>query len=191
MSKLNNISRPVAVRLASTPLPELRVVGLNLPSKLSPGDTVNPVIQIENFGTANPNLQGPVTVDFIASVTKSFTLGSSIIASYTINSIPPVSVVPTSGDFRTFAKFIVNQPQNVVTITGAPVTLPVSPATYFVGVVIDPAGAIKQLSLPSNSMEQIRVVGPKISSLPPAGVVSSPNTLQFPNPPSGELIGVH
>jgi hypothetical protein len=190
-TKVNNISRPVAVKLTSQPLPELRAIALALPSKLSPGDTVVPMIEIENLGTANTNLQGPVTVDFVASVTRDFTLGSSIIATYTINSIPGVSQVPTSGDFRTFAKRIINRPQNVVAITGAPVTLPVSPATYFVGVVIDPNGTINQLSLPANNFEQIQNVGPKTAFLPPAGVVSTANTGQFPNPPSGELIGVH
>jgi hypothetical protein len=191
VSKTNNISKPVAVRITSQPLPELRGLSLALPSKLSPGDTVAPMIQIENFGTANPNLQGPVTVDLVASVTRSFTLGSSIIASYTINSVPGVSQAPTSGNFKTFATLITNAPENTVTISGAPVTLPASPATYFVGVVIDPNGAINQLSVPSNSLELIHVVGPKTRFLPPAGVVSSANTEQFPNPPSGALIGVH
>jgi hypothetical protein len=191
VNKANNISRPVAVRITSQPLPELRTLALALPSKLSPGDTVAPMIQIENFGTANPNLQGPVTVDLVASVTKSFTLGSSIIASYTINSIPGVSQAPTSGNYKTFATMITNAPQNTVTISGAAVTLPVSPATYFVGVVIDPNGSINQLSLPKNSLEAIRVVGPKTKHLPPAGVVSSANNEPFPIPASGALIGVH
>jgi hypothetical protein len=123
-------------------------------------------------------------------VTPTFTLGSSIVATYTVNSIPPVSQAPTLGNYKTFAKRIVNQPQNVVTITGSAVTLPVSPATYFLGVVIDPNGNLKQLSLPSNNLEQIHVVGPASKFLPPAGVVSSGNTGQFPNPPSGTPIGV-
>jgi hypothetical protein len=191
VSKANNISRPVAVRVTSQPLPELRTIALAVPSKLSPGDTITPMIQIENLGTADPNLQGPVTVDLVASVTRSFTLGSSIIASYTLTSVPPVSGTPTSGNYKTFAKMIINQPQNTFSISGAAVTLPVSPATYFIGVVIDPLGKINQLSLPANSLEQIHVVGPKTKFLPPAGVVSSANTGQFPNPPSGELIGNH
>ena len=191
VTKANNISRPVAVRITSQPLPELRAIALALPSKLSPGDTVAPMIQIENLGTADPALQGPVTVDLVASVTRSFTLGSSIIASYTVDSVPAVSSAPSSGNFKTLAKMIVNQPQNVVTISGAAVTLPVSPAKYFIGVVIDPNGVINQLSVPSNNFELIHVVGPKTEFLPPAGVVSSPNTGQFPIPPSGELIGVH
>jgi hypothetical protein len=190
VTRANNISRPVAVQLTSEPLPELRAIALALPSSLSPGDTVIPEIQIENFGTANPNLQGPVTVDLVASVTRSFTLGSSIIASYTVDSIPAVSETPTGGDYKTFAQHIINQPNNVVTISGSAVTLPVSPGKYFLGVVVDPNGAISQLSLPRNNFTLIRVVGPKTKHLPPAGVTSSANTGQFPNSPGGTLIGV-
>jgi hypothetical protein len=189
-SEANGMSKPVPVRVTREPLPELRALTLALPSKLSPGDTVAPMIQIENLGTANPDLQGPVTVDFVASVTKSFTLGSSIIASYTVDSIPGVSQAPLTGNYKTFATQIINEPQNAVTITGAAVTLPVSPSRYYVGVVIDPNGTINQLSLPSNNFELIRVVGPKTKFLPPAGVVSSANTEQFPNSPSSQFIGV-
>jgi hypothetical protein len=191
VTNANNISKPVAVKITRAPLPELRAVALSLPSSLAPGDTIVPTIAIENFGTANPNLQGPVTVDLVASVTKSFTLGSSIIASYTINSIPPVSQAPTLGNFKTFAGQIINVPQNVAFINGAAVTLPVSPAKYFLGVVVDPNGTLNQLSVPANNFSLIRVVGPKSKFLPAAGVVSAASTAQFPNPPSGELIGVH
>ena len=190
VTRANNLSKPVAVQVTSQPLPELRAIALAVPSSLSPGDTITPEIQIENLGTADPDLQGPVTVDLVASVTKSFTLGSSIVASYTVNSVPAVSQTPTLGNFRTFAKLIINQPANVVTIPGTAVTLPTSPAKYFLGVVIDPNGTINQLSLPKNNFELIHVVGPKIKHLPAAGVVSSANTGQFPNPPSGTPIGV-
>ena len=88
MTQANNVSKPVPVRVTSQPLPELRAIALAVPSSLSPGDTITPEIQIENFGTADPNLQGPVTVDLVASVTKSFTLGSSIVASYTVEQRP-------------------------------------------------------------------------------------------------------
>jgi len=186
-----NVSKPVAVQVTRQPLPELRAITLALPSSLSPSDTIVPYIQVENFGTANPDLQGPVTVDLVASVTKSFTIGSSIVASYTINSIPGVSQAPTLGNYKTFAKLIVNQPENVVTITGAPVTLPPSPATYFLGVVVDPSGSINQLSVPANNFTLIRTVGPETPYLPPAGVVSTANSELFPNPPSGVLIGIH
>ncbi len=191
VTRANNISKPAAVHVTGQALPQLRAIALGLPSRLSPGDTVIPQIQVENLGTANPNLQGPVTVDLVASVTRSFTLGSSIVASYTVESIPAVSETPTGGNYQTFATLIVNQPNNVVTISGTAVTLPASPRKYFLGVVVDPEGTIDQLSVPKNNFTLIRVVGPGSRHLPPAGVVSAPNTGQFPNSPSGELIGVH
>jgi hypothetical protein len=190
VTRANNLSKPVAVQVTSQALPELRAIALAAPSRLSPGDTITPEIQIENFGTADPDLQGPLTVDLVASVTRSFTLGSSIVASYTVDSVPAVSNVPTLGNYKTFAKLIINQPANVVTIPGSAVTLPTSPARYYLGVVIDPNGTINQLDLPKNNFELIHVVGPKARHLPPAGVVSSPNTGQFPNSPSGTPIGV-
>jgi hypothetical protein len=190
VTRANNLSRPVAVQVTRQPLPELRAIALAVPSSLSPGDTITPEIQIENLGTADPNLQGPITVDLVASVTRSFTLGSSIVASYTVDSVPAVSQTPTRGNYKTFAKLIIDKPANVVTIPGLAVTLPTSPARYYLGVVIDPNGTINQLNLPKNNFELIHVVGPKTKHLPPAGVVSSPNTGQFPNPPSGTLIGV-
>jgi hypothetical protein len=188
VTRANNISKPVPVMITSQPLPELRALALAVPSSLEPGDTIIPQIQIENLGTADPDVQGPVTVDLVASVSRSFTLGSSIIASYTINSIPAVSQQPTRGNFKTFARMVVNPPANVVSITGAAVTLPVSPRKYFLGVVIDPNGKLTQLSLPSNNFELIRVVGPP-NGLPPAGVVSTTPGQQFPNPPTGVPIG--
>jgi hypothetical protein len=187
----NNLSKPVPVKLTSQPLPELRAIALAVPSSLAPGDTIIPQIQIENLGTADPDAQGPVTVDLVASVTRSFTLGSSIVASYTVNSIPAVSQQPTGGNFQTFAQQILSQPDNVVTINGTAVTLPISPKKYFLGIVIDPQGKIKQLSLPRNNFSLIQVVGgPGSESLPPSGVVSAPNDFPFPIAPSGNVIGL-
>ena len=125
----------------------------------------------------------------VASVTRSFTLGSSIVASYTVSSIPPVSETPTGGNYQTFAQQIVNQPTNVITINGSAVTLPTSPRKYFLGVVVDPEGTLDQLSLPHNSLELIHVVGPPLRHLPAAGVVSTPNDAQFPYAPGNEPIG--
>jgi hypothetical protein len=56
--------------------------------------------------------------------------------------------------------------------------------------VVDPFGKIKQLRLPRNAFSQVHTVGPPVAHLPPAGVVSTPNTGLFPNPPTGQLIGV-
>jgi len=191
LTRKNNLSKPVPVMVTGQPLPELRAIALGIPKSLKPGDTIAPQIQVENLGTADPDAQGPVTVDLVASVTRSFTLGSSIVASYTVDSIPAVSQTPTKGNYKTFAQLILSQPANVVTINGAAVTLPTSPRKYFLGVVVDPLGKIKQLSLPQNNFSLIRVVGgPPASGLPPAGVVSAANTDQFPTAPSGNVIGL-
>ncbi|MGD0043509.1 MAG: hypothetical protein ABSE84_24405, partial [Isosphaeraceae bacterium] len=53
----------------------------------------------------------------------------------------------------------------------------------------DPYNTLTQLSLPANRLELIRTVGPATSGLPPAGVVSTPLSQQFPNPPDGKPIG--
>ena len=127
----------------------------------------------------------------VASVTPSFTLGSSIVAQYTVNSIPAVSQQPTGGNFQTFAQQILSLPANVVTVGGTAVTLPTSPKKYFLGVVVDPQGKINQLSLPRNNFAQIHVVGGSGSeTLPPSGIVSSPNVNPFPIAPSGNVIGL-
>ncbi len=73
-------------------------VGLSVPSRMQAGDTINPTIAIENLGTAD---SGPVTVDLVESLTKSFTVGSSIIASYTVSNVPAASKRRRGGNFRT------------------------------------------------------------------------------------------
>jgi hypothetical protein len=188
----NDLSRPIAVSVVSQALPELRATALYVPPVMQPGDTIAPVIQVENIGTA---ASGPVEVALVASTTKSFTAGSSIVALYTLNetpalsSIPSASETPTGGNILSYAQNL-TPPGNVVTITGAPVTLPTSPATYFLGVVVDPFGLIKQLSVPKNNFTLIHDVGPPIPNLPPAGVVSAANNFPFPEPASGNLIGI-
>jgi hypothetical protein len=174
---------------------------LDVPDSLQTGDTVAPTFQIANFGTANTNLQVPVKVALVASVTPDFNLGSSIVALYTLpTGIPGASSAPVRNSVRHHARLqgskIYNQnvtsAQNVVTYTGAAATLPTSPSTYFLGLVIDPYNTLKQLSVPANRLELIRTVGPATSGLPPAGVVTTPESPlpQFPNPPDGVPIGL-
>jgi hypothetical protein len=187
-----NISTAVPVSLVARSLPELRATALYVPDVMQPGDTISPTITVENLGTADTDLQAPVQVALVASVTPTFTLGSSIVALYTIGNIPAVSQTPTAGDYQTFAQNIVDTPPNSVTFTGAPVTLPTTPGTYYLGVVVDPYGKINELSLPSNVFSLIHKVGPGNtgSGLPPAGVVNSAgNTGAFPIAPNGQIIG--
>ena len=183
----NNLSKPVAVQVTSQPLPELRATGLAVPSRMQPGDTIDPVAFVENLGTAD---SGPVTVALVESVTKSFTLGSTIVAEQTVSDIPGVSAIPTKGNYKTFAQQIVTPPNNVVSIDFGLQSLSTSPNKYFLGIVVDPNGTINQLSLPKNSFQVIHVVGPPIAGLPPAGVVSSANTALFPNAPGGGTVGI-
>ena len=188
-SYANNVSKPIPVRVTPVGLPELRVANLSIPSNVQPGDTIFPVISIENLGTAPTDLQGPVTVDLVASVTPTFTLGSSIVASYSVSNIPPVSQAPTRGNYKTFASQNLSPPDNVVSIQGNAVTLPTTPGTYYLGVVIDPAHQIKQLKRPHNPFEAFQVVGPAVSHLPATGIGSNATTSQFPSPPTGGTVG--
>jgi hypothetical protein len=172
-NKHDIISKPIPVRVVSTALPALRVTSLGVPSTLSPGDTIIPQITITNFGSApSPT---PLQVALVASTTKSFTLGSSIIALYSIDTSIP-------GSYQTG--------NNSLTFSGPAVTLPTSPSMYYIGVVIDPYGRTNQLTTPANVFQQIHVVGPNNSGLPPAGVVSTANDLPFPLPPTGTFIGI-
>ncbi len=168
----NNISEAVPVAPARAALPELQAVALGVPSTMSPGDTITPTISIANFGTA-PSGE-PVQVALVASTSKSFTVGSSIIALYDITTSIPAEA--PGADF-------------VYTFTAPAVTLPTSPGTYYLGVVVDPYGKIPQLSYPKNVFEQIHVVGPNTSGLSSAGVVGTANDQPFPLPPSGTYIG--
>ncbi len=185
----NNISSAIPVKVVGQALPELRAIALGVPPVMQPGDTISPTIEIENFGTAGTLSQGSVDVALVYSLTPTFTAGSTIFLPVTTIStdIPALSDTPTKGNPATFGEQNLIPPKNVVTFTMAPVTLPVVPG--YLGVVIDPYGTLNQLSLPKNALEQIHRVGSSIPNLPPAGVVSSPNTGVFPTPANGQLIG--
>jgi hypothetical protein len=194
----NNVSAPIPVRFLSQALPRLQATALDVPDVMQPGDTIAPTFQITNLGTAGTASQGPVQVAIVASVTPDFNLGSSIVALYTLPAgIPGQSSAPVKGSARHHARLYgsklynnnVTPALNVETFTGAAVTLPASPDTYFLGVVVDPFNTLNQLSLPANRLEQIRPVGPAVPGLPPAGVVSAPLIQAFPNPPDGITIG--
>jgi hypothetical protein len=183
----NNFSQPIPVQVAARALPNIVATGLNLPGTLGPGDTISPTITLTNNGTA---ASGPVEVALVASTTKNFNVGSSIVALYDVaSSIPPASAVAPGGIIAAFSQ--TSSPlSNNLTFTGPLVTLPTSPAKYFLGIVIDPFGKLNQLHPHGSQMEQLRVVQ-NTSGLPPAGVVSTPNTNAFPLPASGVFIGVN
>jgi hypothetical protein len=185
----NNLSKPVGVKVASQPLPELRVIGLSVPARMQPGDTIDPVAVIENTGTAD---SGPVTVALVESVNKNFTLGSTIVAEETVNDIPAVSETPTTGHYKTFAQRLVTPPINVVSVDFGVQDLSTSPNKFYLGVVVDPDNLITQLSLPKNPFQAIHVVGPPIRNLPPATLTTAPVPLTepFPNAAGSQFVGV-
>jgi hypothetical protein len=193
----NNQSKPVPV-IIQAPLPELAAVGFDTPPRMQPGDTIQPNIRIANLGTADSGLQGDLTVQLWASPTRTLTSKSVAIATYTVPNVPAQSLVPSQGVVLGDAN--VDPTQNLVTIAGDPVALPTKWKTFYLGVVIDPLGTIKQLSNVSqsggaSSFQLIRKVGPPIPGLPPAGVnpnVTIPgvsNVPVFPIPFGGIQVG--
>jgi hypothetical protein len=183
----NNFSQPIPVQVAGRALPNIVATGLNLPGTLAPGDTIAPTITLTNNGTAP---SGPVEVALVASTTKNFNVGSSIVALYEVAStIPPASAVAPGGIISAFSQTS-NTLSNSLTFTGPLVTLPTSPAKYYLGIVIDPFGKLGQLRTRSSQMQQLRTVS-NTSGLPSAGVVSTPSTNPFPLPASGVFIGVN
>lgn len=198
MSYANNGSGHTPV-VISPRLPQLQAVALDVPPTMQPGDTISPTIQVANLGSADTDLQGPVTVYLVASTTKKFGPGSSIVASYTVSNIPSIAGVPSQTVSNGSAN--INTPSNIVTISGSPVTLPNSPATYYLGVVIDPDNKIQQIGsggrigrfkTGSKQFSLIQSVGPPIAGLPPAGVVTpggSANNNPFPFPAAATIVG--
>ena len=186
----NNITPAIPVKLEA-PLPDLLSTGLDVPPVMQPGDTIAPVIKVTNFGTVDTAQQGPVLVALVASTTPNFGPGSQVLETFTDPNIPPLADVP----FREGVPGLVtiNDPVNVVTLTGAPVTLPKAPATYFLGVIVDPLNTIRELHEigrgPSSALFPVRQVGPPIPGLIPAGVLQAPApaTNLFPVPAFGPL----
>jgi hypothetical protein len=185
----NNIAtarQPVRIQPA---LPDLRVVGLDVPPVMQPGDTIQPQIKIANFGTVDTQLQGPVVVDLVASTSPTFTSGSTVVEQFTIVNIPPQSIAPTQS--RVLGTQNVIDPPNVETLFNTPIaTLPTQPPVYFLGVVVDPNHTIRQISRPSRQLSEVRRVGPPIPGLPRAGVIAQPSPITsttvfpFPNIPA-------
>src|SRR5262249_33783722 len=119
-----------------------------------------------------------------------FTLGSSTVAIYHLSNVPAVSKAPTGGNFKTVSEQILAPPANVVTINGAAVPLPTSPATYFLGVRIHPDNKVTQLNQPKNALQVIHRVGPPQARLSASGIISAPNSGQFPVAPGGNTVGI-
>lgn len=197
----NNLSRAVPVKVVRQYLPLLQATSLDLPSTMRPGDTIQPSFSIANYGTAPTKLQGNVQVALVASVDPEFTLGSSIVGLYEIGNIASLSNTPIRSYYRSGRVNVrratvgnLTSNNNVVNITGVPVTLPTSPRAYYLGLVIDPYNKLTQLPHSGKRFQLIRMVGPATSGLPPAGVVTSgggTGTAEFPNLPNGDSVGLN
>jgi hypothetical protein len=191
----NNFSGPARV-LIQAPLPELSAIGLDVPPVMQPGDTIHPTIRVANFGTAATSPQGPVTVALVASVTPGFGPGSTLLGTYTVDNIPAAAT--SASKVQVLGDTNLDPQSNIVTIDGGLVTLPTSPARYYIGVVVDPFNQIKQLQgiggfrARRSPFALSHVVGPPVTNLPPAGVQPAGTVVTgavFPFPASGALIG--
>ncbi|WP_435019247.1 hypothetical protein TA3x_001192 [Tundrisphaera sp. TA3] len=181
----NNVRRIQAPVDISNPLPDLKVVALDIPAALQPGDVITPTIRIGNFGNADPAAQGPVNVILVASLNDTYGPGDAVLGSYTINSLPALSQVPTtsflSGDEN------VTPPANYNTTTLAPLQLPTTPGKYFIGVIIDPNDTIQERSETSAALQFLQRVGPRVRGLSAANKladISVGNVPVFPQLPS-------
>lgn len=178
-------ANPVRIQAA---LPDLKVVSAEVPSNLKPGDSVAPTVTIANFGTANPNLQGPVTVQLVASLDRNFGPGDSVISSFVIDSLPGVNAVPTVATVNGVQTLV--PPSNTLTQTFPVGTLPATPNRYFIGVVIDPTKTIRQLTPPSARLAALTPVGSAGSNSIRTNVVNSSYVpAVFPTPPSPIVYG--
>jgi hypothetical protein len=186
----NNLSQRSVV-LLEPKLPAVRAVAMGTPPVMQPGDTIAPVIQLENFGAGDPGDQKPLQVALVASTSKKFGPGSTVLALYTVSSVPPISIAPTQTE--NLKPQVIYTPNNFVTINSPAVTLPGSPRVYYIGVVVDPNNQIKKLGKINRQFKNdvftlVRKVGPPIKGLPPAGVVTAgggANNPPFPFPIAG------
>ncbi len=205
----NNVSRAAqAVQLAA-PLPQLEATAINVPPVMQPGDAISAEVKIANYGTADTNLQAPVIVELVASTDKNFGPGDVVLAAVSISNIPALARVPAPQ--TVLGNATLDDPINVITARFPTVVLPTSPATYYLGIEVDPSNQIHEISEigagQSVALQQVVTVGPPISGLPPAGIVSAPASALaiFPipsyglltapylpaNPLSGVLIGLN
>ena len=159
---------------------------------MQPGDVIRPTVQVVNYGTVNPDTQGPFDVILVASDDQTYGPGDIVLARTTVNSLTPLSAVPMAnailGDVN------IDTPANVISLAANfDVTLPSVPENYYIGVVVDPENVIREISEvgrgPDPVLNPIRGVGPQLHAFPPAGRVMDPGDPGnvFPIPPFGPI----
>ena len=179
--------RPVVIEPA---LPDLYAVGLIAPPVMQPGDTIEPNIEIANFGTVDSATQGPFQVLLVATTKRNSLFGASVLASFTVQSLTPLSEVASTnavlGDVDN------DVAPNIDVLNAPPITLPLTPSKYFLTVVVDPGNQVFQLKnfsrsirrnlLPDQAITPIVQVGPPQRFLPPASGLNQPASSQASNP---------
>ena len=157
----------------------LIVTSFQVPSPLVPGQTVTPIIQVANMGTAN---SGPFQVVIVAATSQNFGPGDEVLATYTVSNVPPLSAVTTKVPYG--GSLNVQTPTNVVTLDSLAVTLPSTPPIYYLGVKVDPTNAVKEQGhITSTRLDAFAVVGPAVPGLPATPSTNSSTTEYiFPNP---------
>jgi hypothetical protein len=158
------------------------VTEFSVPTPLVPGQTVTPVIEVANLGTAPTDQQGPVTVQIVASTGTNYGPGDQILATYVIANIPPLSAVTTTVPFG--GSLNIQTPSNIVTLDSQSVTLPSTPAVFNLGVKVDPFHTIKQQGhFATARLDAFAKVGPPIPGfVPTTASGSTPTAYTFPNP---------
>jgi hypothetical protein len=156
---------------------------------MQPGDVIAPVIKIANFGTADPSIQGPFKVNLVASTDQNFGPGDTVLAQFTVSSLYPLSFVPSQN--TVLGDLNVADPINVLALQSPAVTLPTGNTSYYLGVIVDPDDAIREIHEvgvgPDSTLNPIRQVGAPIPGLPPATEITTPATNVFPYPPFGAI----
>ncbi len=168
--------QPITLGLA---LPNLVVTSFSVPTPLTPGATVTPIIQIANLGTAP---SGSFQVKVVASTSQNYGPGNEVLATYTVTNIPPLSAVTTTLPYA--GSLNVETPTNVVTLDSQAITLPTTPPIYYLGVKVDPLNTVLQQGhYVSSRLDAFVVVGPAVPGLPATPSTSSSSTPYiFPDP---------
>jgi hypothetical protein len=181
----NNVARLHAPVDIEAPLPDVRVVALDIPSTLQPGDVITPTIRVANFGNADTAAQGPLTIILVASLNETYGPGDAVIGSYTLTSLPGQSQVPTTSNLAGDENLV--PPANYNTTTLGPLRLPTTPGRYFIGVIVDPDDTIEERTETTPDLRFVQRVGPRVKGLPPSSQLANipvGNVPIFPQRPS-------
>ncbi len=175
-------NQPVTIQAA---LPNLQLIGFEVPGSLQPGDTIQPAIRIANIGPVATGFQGPFDVEIVASQNQTFGPGDAILAKYTVANLPGLGTAPSLNPPVGDANL---QPgNNVITLNSQVITLPSMPGSYYLGVKINPQSTIQESGHHRTpKFDAIVKVGPAIPGVAPStdlllgtGVTQLP---QFPFP---------